>query len=190
MDILILHDEVGPDARSDETDVLQQRDAVREALLRVGHRVRSAPVGLDLAALAARLGDDPPELVFNLVETIARSGRLIHVLPALLDTLGVRYSGSGTDAIYTTSNKRLAKRLLTAAGLPTPEATTRDQLRAARRFTPGRYLVKSNLEHGSLGIGPDSAAGPMYNRDGSVRRSWYDPVGWAGASSPANGSCI
>jgi hypothetical protein len=28
--------------------------------------------------------------------------------------------------------------------------------------------------------GENAPAGPMYNRDGSVRRSWYDPVGWAG----------
>ncbi len=28
--------------------------------------------------------------------------------------------------------------------------------------------------------GEDAPAGPMYNRDGSVRRSWYDPLGWAG----------
>jgi hypothetical protein len=28
--------------------------------------------------------------------------------------------------------------------------------------------------------GEDAPAGPMYNRDGSVSRPWYDPVGWAG----------
>jgi hypothetical protein len=28
--------------------------------------------------------------------------------------------------------------------------------------------------------GEDAPAGPMYDRDGSVRRAWYDPVGWAG----------
>ena len=28
--------------------------------------------------------------------------------------------------------------------------------------------------------GEDAPAGPMYNRDGSIRRCWYDPVGWAG----------
>ncbi len=28
--------------------------------------------------------------------------------------------------------------------------------------------------------GEDAPAGPMYNRDGSVRRAWHDPVGWAG----------
>lgn len=28
--------------------------------------------------------------------------------------------------------------------------------------------------------GEDAPAGPVYNRDGSVRRAWYDPLGWAG----------
>ena len=28
--------------------------------------------------------------------------------------------------------------------------------------------------------GEDAPAGPMYNRDGSVARPWFDPVGWAG----------
>ena len=28
--------------------------------------------------------------------------------------------------------------------------------------------------------GEDAPAGPMYNRDGTVRRSWHDPTGWAG----------
>jgi hypothetical protein len=28
--------------------------------------------------------------------------------------------------------------------------------------------------------GEDAPAGPMYNRDGSVRRAWFDPIGWAG----------
>jgi len=28
--------------------------------------------------------------------------------------------------------------------------------------------------------GEDAPAGPMFNRNGTVRRSWYDPIGWAG----------
>lgn len=28
--------------------------------------------------------------------------------------------------------------------------------------------------------GENAPAGPMYNRDGSVRQAWYDPLGWAG----------
>jgi hypothetical protein len=28
--------------------------------------------------------------------------------------------------------------------------------------------------------GENAPAGPVYNRDGAARRSWYDPLGWAG----------
>lgn len=28
--------------------------------------------------------------------------------------------------------------------------------------------------------GENAPGGPMYNRDGTVRRAWYDPLGWAG----------
>ncbi len=28
--------------------------------------------------------------------------------------------------------------------------------------------------------GENAPAGPLYNRDGTMRRTWYDPVGWAG----------
>jgi hypothetical protein len=28
--------------------------------------------------------------------------------------------------------------------------------------------------------GENAPSGPMYNRDGSVRRAWHDPLGWAG----------
>ncbi|MDQ3637382.1 MAG: hypothetical protein M3426_05230 [Actinomycetota bacterium] len=34
--------------------------------------------------------------------------------------------------------------------------------------------------------GEDAPAGPMYNRDGSVARPWYDPVGWAGLDKVPN----
>jgi hypothetical protein len=33
--------------------------------------------------------------------------------------------------------------------------------------------------------GEDAPAGPMYNRDKSVSRAWYDPIGWAGLDKVA-----
>jgi hypothetical protein len=33
--------------------------------------------------------------------------------------------------------------------------------------------------------GEDAPAGPMYNRDRSMRRAWYDPAGWAGLDKVA-----
>ncbi|CAN5765069.1 hypothetical protein BH10CHL1_BH10CHL1_40860 [soil metagenome] len=54
---------------------------------------------------------------------------------------------------------------------------------------PPRWI---NLYHGLWGLyahdpmlGEDAPAGPMFNRDGSARRAWYDPVGWAGLDKVA-----
>lgn len=33
--------------------------------------------------------------------------------------------------------------------------------------------------------GENAPSGPMYNRDGTVRRAWYDPIGWAGLDDVA-----
>lgn len=39
--------------------------------------------------------------------------------------------------------------------------------------------------------GEDAPAGPLYNRDGTMRRTWYDPVGWAGlAKVPTPGEAL
>ena len=108
MRVLILHDRVtaadGPDGR----DVLDQAAAVTGALTALGHTVDRLDCDLDLAALATELRQRQPELVFNLVESLGGSGRLIHLVPACLETLGVPYTGCRADALLLTSNKLLA----------------------------------------------------------------------------------
>ena len=120
MRVAVVYNAVGEGAGADERDVLDQLDAVVEALAALGHRVEAIPCDLDLAALERRLAAARPELVFNLVEALAGSERLSHCVPALLDTLGLPYTGAPTEAIFLTANKLLAKAWLTALGLPTP----------------------------------------------------------------------
>jgi D-alanine-D-alanine ligase len=153
---LILHDAVGADARPDELDALAQAEAVEAALRRVGYATARAPFATDLDAVAAAIRRAAPEVVFNLVESVARSGRLIHVAPALLETLRVPFTGAGADAMFLSSNKVLAKRVLAAHQIPTPAWHTRAELRAGIDVAPGRYLAKSVWEHGSLGLEADS----------------------------------
>ncbi len=43
-----------------------------------------------------------------------------------------------------------------------------------------RYRGLWGLFVRDLVAGEDAPSGPMYNRDGSVRRAWADPLGWAG----------
>ena len=163
MRIAITHGEVGAGAGRDEQDVLTQVDFVSRGLAALGHEPVALPVSLNLAATAQTLTDLQPAMVFNLVETIAGKGNLIHLIPALLDALKIPYTGAGTDAMFLTSNKLLAKRWLAAAGLPTPAWLT-DQGTPCGKVSPmheelrieGPWLIKSIWEHASIGLDEDS----------------------------------
>ena len=165
MRVLILNDRVtaadGPDGR----DVLDQAAAVTGALTTLGHTVDRLDCDLDLAALATELRQRQPELVFNLVESLAGSGRLIHLVPACLETLGVPYTGCRADALLLTSNKLLAKRWLQGAGLPVPAWVEPgdDDLPAGT----ADWIVKSVWEHASIGLDANSL---VRGRDGRAVR--------------------
>ena len=157
-----------PDAGApDEQDVLVQLRAVAAALGRLGHRVCEMPVTLDLSALKSRLEDYRAEVVFNLVESLGGSGRLIHLVPALLDAIGIPYTGAPSNSIHLTSHKAMAKERMLAFGLPTPawigpfpaelpragNATGKERhLTAVRDDFSGWWMIKSLWEHASVGL--------------------------------------
>jgi len=120
MKVVILHDALPPDARPDELDVLVQAECVKEALHRLGHACTALPLGLDLERSAAGLRESAPDPVFNLVESVGGTGRLIHLAPSLLDHLRIPYTGARAEAMFLTSNKLLAKQILATHGIDTP----------------------------------------------------------------------
>jgi len=151
--VLMLHDAVPEGALADESEVTVQVDAVCEGLIALGHSVETAACGLDLAALTRLVSEHRPDLVFNLVESLECHGRLCHVVPSVLDTLGVSYSGSAADVLFATTNKLIAKRLLRSGGLRTPDWRTLEELRVGADIAPARYILKSVWEHASRGLG-------------------------------------
>jgi len=108
--ILILHSDVAADAGEDELDCLIQARAVGEAITQLGHKQLMLPFGMDLNANIANLRNRQPDMVFNLVETLAGKGNLIYFATALLDFLHLPYTGCRTDAMFITSNKPLTKK--------------------------------------------------------------------------------
>jgi D-alanine-D-alanine ligase len=138
-----------------------QAAAVAAALQARGHQVAQVAADLDLADLGQRLAADRPDAVFNLVESLAGHGRLIHLVPSLLDACGVPLAGCPTEAIFLTSHKLLAKGLLRRAGLPTPDwlaapGEASGLARGGGRCTAEQWIVKSVWEDASLGL-DDSA---------------------------------
>jgi len=156
MKIIILHDQLPDDARSDEADALVQAQAVSAALRELGHEASIVPVSLDLQTLADHLRADAPDLVFNLVESLGGHGRLIHFVPGLLDALRIPFTGAPAEAQFATSNKLFAKRILQTAQLRTPAWYSMDDLVGEAAIVPGQYIVKSLWEHASVGLDEDS----------------------------------
>ena len=155
MKVAVIHGEVAAGAGRDEQDVLTQVDFVSRGLEALGHESVTVPASLNLDAVAQRLEALQPAVVFNLVETLAGRGNLIHVIPSLLDALRMPYTGAQTGAMFLTSNKLLAKRWLAAAGLPTPAWFTAAEPHEGMKIE-GAWLVKSVWEHASIGLDEDS----------------------------------
>jgi len=165
MNVVLLHDELRPDAREDELDVVIEAGVITAALGELGHTAARLPFSLDLRTAARELRRLRPDVVFNLVESVEGHGRLIALAPALLDSLRIPYTGAGTEAMFTTSGKLLTKRLLQAAGIATPPWFTPADAPDGRVPLPGRHgdspsasrwIIKSVWEDASLGIEDDS----------------------------------
>ena len=168
MRVAVIFNAVADKSRPDESDVLIQLEAVEQALKQLGHRVISLACSLNLAEVQNRLTKVKPEIVFNLVESLNGQDRLIHILPALLDSMAMPYTGSRSEALYFTSNKILAKRWMVEAGLPTPpwlgpyppNSPFLEKHLAAAQTTHGAkfgkcWLVKSLWQHASSGLYED-----------------------------------
>jgi D-alanine-D-alanine ligase len=157
MKVVVLHDRVPEEGASpDQADVLVQAREVCGALRELGHDPVPLSATLDFRLLRDQLREVGPAFVFNLVESIEGYGRLIHAAPALLNCLGIPYTGAGADAVFLTTNKLLTKRMLREAAVPTPPAYASADLSGAIPFAAGRYIVKSVWEHASVGLDEDS----------------------------------
>src|SRR5262245_47892535 len=154
MDVLLLHDFARPGARPDVRDTLVQAGAVHAALTELGHRVTVYPVTNDLDALVKRLTDTRPNVIFNLVEALAGSDATAVAVPALLDGLGVPYTGTRAAGMALSNDKCAAKEFMSRLALPTPEWVTAES--ATTAFRADHYIVKARFEHASKDLEDDA----------------------------------
>ena len=168
MRLAVVYNAVENTSRPDERDVLIQADAVQDALTQLGHRPVLLSCDLNLSDVHSRLKKIQPEMVFNLVESLNGMDRLIHLFPALLDSMRIPYSGSRSAALYFTTNKVLAKQRLMEANLPTPPwigpypadlplltNCLETPPAASGNRSAIRWIVKSLWEHASSGLHED-----------------------------------
>ena len=163
MKIVVLHGAAPGRAGKDEEDTLVQADVVYRALSELGHEAAIVPISLETGDALAALRSLRPDIVFNLVESIAGKGSLIHVAPALLDALALPYTGAPAEAVFLTSNKLSAKRILQGQGIATPAWCAPDGVEAVS-FNPGLYIIKPIWEHASSGLDDDAIIDAEHRR--------------------------
>lgn len=148
MKIGLLHttDAAGPP----EDPVLGQ---LEEALHAHGDETFRAVVGEDIDPLIEQLRREAPDLVINMAEAFAGKSALESNVAALLNLLGLRYTGSSPAGLMMAGDKALTKKILSFHEIKTPEFATvyRGALDSVGDLA-FPVIVKPPQEDASLGI--------------------------------------
>ena len=145
-----------------EWDDIHTIEAVKSALASK-HQVSLVEANLDAFETLRQL---KPDLVFNISEGLLGASREAQI-PAMLDMLGLAYTGSDPVTLGICLDKRRTKEILAYHGVATPRfvtVTSVDQIPSRLRYP---QMVKPILEGSSKGV-PDASL--VYNRKALVRQ--------------------
>ena len=156
------------DPRSDDADAEFDSpatvEAIGAAIAALGHEV----VGIEATPELPRIiGELDLDLVFNIAEGVRGRSREAQV-PALLELLGITYTGSDAAALAVTLDKGLAKRIVRAAGIATPQWVVVAPGRPAPTDLSFPVIVKPNAEGSSKGIDRTAVARDQPELDEAV----------------------
>lgn len=108
-------------AEASVSAVLASAQSIGNALLERGFAVELYGLhGLEVFELVERLRRDPPDLVFNLCESMNGDPRNEPTMTGLLDLYKIPYTGNGTLALGSCLHKSRTKDILRGRGIPTP----------------------------------------------------------------------
>lgn len=148
--VIIYHSDIPENAPADELDVLDQVNWFETGLSQLNYNVFTLPFRLDIDNIEKQLKETEPVFLVNLVETVRGEGRLIYTAPALFEYFRIPFTGCSSEAIYLTSNKIVAKRIMHSSGIATPPWIEAD---CDRTMSSNKgFLIKSVWEHASTGI--------------------------------------
>jgi len=160
-----------PDDFQEEFDSPATIEAVSNALRSLGHDVVLLGDGRELIL---KVLQQPPDLVFNFAEGHGVGRSREARVPAVLEMLGIPYTGSDPLTLAATLDKDCAKRLVTSAGVHVPRGVViapNDNASEACRRADLRFpvIVKPAWEGSSKGIRGTSLVDRQPNLAGVVR---------------------
>jgi D-alanine-D-alanine ligase len=126
---------------------------VAHALRELGHEVQVHVFSPDIAENLQQLREAGADLAFNLTEHYGGNRRMDKNIAALLDLVGIPYTGSGPTGLMLCRDKALCKRLLSHHRIRVPDfALLRRGETTVRRKLHYPLVVKPLYEDGSDGI--------------------------------------
>jgi D-alanine-D-alanine ligase len=156
-----------------EYGVLDEVRSVQRALIPSGHRTKLVPVALDVHKLIDELRDNPPDMIFNLCESLDGDPTQEMSLAALFELLKIPYTGSRAFALGLALNKSRVKEILNYHNIPTAGHFLCADL---DKFNKNGYsklkdkfplIVKPSREDASIGIENNSV---VYNETDLKKR--------------------
>jgi len=133
---------------------------VMESLLRLGHSVETLAVFDNVTHIIEKLKSCQPDVVFNLSESFHHNRAHEPNIPALLELMKVRYTGSGPDALMLCKDKAITKKVLAYHHVRVPSFVVSHCLSPLRRLQRFKFpaFVKPRNEESSDGISKASFA--------------------------------
>jgi D-alanine-D-alanine ligase len=111
----------GDEDYASEAGVLDSVVAIEESLRKAGHEVHRLVAGQSAAELVQQLSESRPAVIVNLCESYKGNSAAESYIAALLELLELPYTGSPPDCLGLARDKPKTKRLLSGAGVATPE---------------------------------------------------------------------
>jgi len=152
-------------------DVLVQVEAVEYTLKKLGYTSRRIPFTKDVAMFLDVVKREHIDMAINLCETVDEDPAFAGHPAALLELVGIPFTGSSSIAIMITTDKVLTKRLLRGRGTRTPGYLIYDAYEyfntSCLRFP---VIVKPRYEDASIGIDQES----IFETHGALKKNIKD----------------
>ncbi len=157
--LLVLFDTDGdPPASQDYKKQIESTDEaefdIARALIAQGHQVRMLGFRDNLDQLIAGLRAEPADVIFNLAERFRSQSSLDYTVTAVLDMLGLPYTGASSEGLMLARDKALTKKVFAYQGIRIPHFMVCHRGDPVQRPSDLRFplIVKPLDEDASVGI--------------------------------------
>jgi D-alanine-D-alanine ligase len=176
-----------PDDLEEEFDSPATVEAVAAVLRRLGHTVEKVGNG---RLMLERVLRDPPDFVFNFAEGRGVSRSREARVPAVLEMLGIPYTGSDPLTLAVTLDKDCAKRVVASEGVPVP--------RGVMIHGEAMQIADCGLQIADAGHRPGPRSTPtdrssVYNLQSAISNLQFPLIvkpAWEGSSKGVRGRSI